>query len=193
MDQTDAELVDRSRSGDLSAFNRIVERYQSQVYNLAARILGDRASAEDVAQETFISAHRALARFRSGHLRSWLLRIASNQSYDHIRSTRRKRERSLDESLANPAFREPASADSPEREAESRELRAEIQRGILSLPVDQRAVLVMVDVNGLSYKEASDATGVSIGTVKSRLSRARTRVRDHMMRHRELLPGRLRQ
>ena len=156
-------------------------------------MLGSRAQAEDVAQDTFISAYRSLGRFRGGNLRSWLLRIASNQSYDHIRSTRRKREQSLDESLENPAFREPASADSPEREAESGELRAEIQRGILSLPVDQRTVLVMIDVNGLSYEEAAEATGASIGTVKSRLSRARARVRDHMMQHRELLPGQLRQ
>ena len=193
MQQTDAELVDRSQSGDLFAFNQIVERYQSHVYNLAARILGDRASAEDVSQETFISAHKALLKFRGGNLRSWLLRIASNQSYDHIRSTRRKKEQSLDESLEKPAFREPASSDSPEREAESGELRAEIQRGILSLPVDQRTVLVMIDVNGLSYEEAAEATGASIGTVKSRLSRARARVRDHMMQHRELLPGQLRQ
>ena len=80
MDQDDAELVGRSQRGDLTAFNLIVERYQSLVYNLAARILGDRTAAEDVAQETFISAYKAISRFRGGSLRAWLSRIASNLS-----------------------------------------------------------------------------------------------------------------
>ena len=193
MRQTDDELVRRSKQGDLLAFNQIVERYQSQVYNLSARILGDLTTAEDVGQETFISAHRAIGGFRGGSLRAWLLRIASNLSYDHIRSSRRRPERSLDQALLNPSFDVPSTIESPEQGAIRGELRAEIQRGILSLPVDQRAVLVMVDVQGLSYEEAAAATRVSTGTVKSRLSRARSRVRDYMLQHRELLPDQFRQ
>ena len=193
MQQTDDELVRRSKQGDLPAFNQIVERYQSQVYNLSARILGDLTAAEDVGQETFISAHRAIGGFRGGSLRAWLLRIASNLSYDHIRSSRRRPERSLDQALLSPGFDVPSTGESQEQGAMRGELRAEIQRGILSLPVDQRAVLVMVDVQGLSYEEAAAATRVSTGTVKSRLSRARSRVRDYMLQHRELLPDQFRQ
>ena len=193
MDLSDSDLVGRSQEGDLQAFNEIVARYQSLVFNLSARILGDRSTAEDVSQEAFISAHRALGRFRGGSLRAWLLRIASNLSYDYIRAAKRRREQSLDASLLSPGFAEPASKDSPEQRAVTAELGAEIQRGILSLPQDQRVALVMIDVQGLTYQEAAEAIGASLGTVKSRLSRARARVRDHMMEHRELLPVELRQ
>ena len=92
MEIDDATLVERSRNGDLEAFNQIVRRYQLRVYNLAARILGDRTAAEDVAQDTFVSAYKALARFRGGSLRAWLLRIASNLCYDRLRSAKRRPE-----------------------------------------------------------------------------------------------------
>ena len=193
MQRDDADLVDRGKQGDLSAFNLVVERYQSQVYNLAARILGDRTAAEDVTQDTFISAHGAIGRFRGGSLRAWLLRIASNHSYDYIRTARRRPEQSLDQSLLNPGFSVPSGDPSPEQIALSGELRAVIQRAILSLPVDRRVTLVLIDVQGLSYEEAADAMGVSLGTVKSRLSRARSGVRDFLLKHRELLPDRFRQ
>ncbi len=193
MQSDESELVERSKGRDLSAFNQIVERYQSHVFNLAARILGNRAAAEDVAQETFISAFRAIDGFRGGSLRGWLLRIASNRSYDSIRLTKRRSEYSIDESLENPSF-QPASKDpSPEQMALRGELRDEIQNAVLSLPPDQRAVVVMIDVQGLSYDETSEATGVSLGTVKSRLSRARAAVRGHLLERSELLPDQFRQ
>ena len=95
----DGVLVCMARGGDLCAFNRIVTRYQNQVVNLAARMLGSRAQAEDVAQDTFVSAYRSLARFRGGNLRSWLMRIAANGSRDVLRRRRRRPESSLEESL----------------------------------------------------------------------------------------------
>ena len=193
MQREDADLAAKSKQGDLSAFNMIVDRYQSHVYNLAARILGDRTAAEDIAQETFISAYRAMGRFRGGSLRSWLLRISSNLCYDYLRASRRRPEQSLDQSMLNPSFSVPSGEDSPEQMALRGELRDHIQRAILSLPEDQRAILVMVDVQGLSYAEAAEAAGISIGTIKSRMSRARSRVRDSLMEHRELLPAQFRQ
>ena len=193
MQPDESELVERSKGHDLSAFNQIVERYQSHVFNLAARILGDRTAAEDVAQETFISAFRAIDGFRGGSLRAWLLRIASNRSYDSIRSRKRRSENSLDEALENPSFQVASKDPSPEQMALRGELRDEIQNAVLSLPPDQRAVVVMVDVQGLSYDEASEATGASLGTVKSRLSRARAAVRGHLLERSELLPDQFRQ
>ena len=176
-----------ARSGDLCAFNRIVSRYQSQVVNLAARMLGNRAQAEDVAQETFISAYRSLGRFRGGNLKSWIMRIAANGSRDVLRRRRRRSESSLEESLESPSF-QPVSDDvSPDEAAQRSELNAEIQRAILTLSFDQRTALVLVDVQGLSYVEAAEAMEVSVGTVKSRLSRARSRVRDALMKRRELI------
>ena len=104
MQPDEPQLVDRSRDGDLSAFNAIVERYQSQVYNVSARILGDRHLAEDVTQETFIKAHRSIDGFRGGSLRAWLLRIASNLS-----STRRGRGSAARRSPWKPRANVPAS------------------------------------------------------------------------------------
>ncbi len=193
MEIEDATLVERSRDGDLEAFNQIVRRYQLRVYNLAARILGDRTAAEDVAQDTFVSAYKALARFRGGGLRAWLLRIASNQCYDRLRSAKRRPEQSLDEAMESPGFHVPSQDPSPEQQAISRELHDHVQRAILGLPFDQRNTIMLVDVQGLSYEEAAEAMDVSMGTVKSRLSRARAAVRDALMEHRELLPDKFRQ
>jgi RNA polymerase sigma-70 factor (ECF subfamily) len=192
MQLEDIELVKRSQNGDLGAFNMIVERYQTQVFNVAARLLGNPTSAEDAAQETFISAYRAIKSFHGGSLRAWLLRIATNASYDLMRSSRRRSEESLDRSMENPGFQQPLSGDSPEQIALKVELSGEIQKAILALPEDQRAVMVMIDIQELSYEEAAQATGASLGTVKSRLSRARARVRDYLMQHRELLPEQFR-
>ena len=189
MEIDDATLVERSRNGDLEAFNQIVRRYQLRVYNLAARILGDRTAAEDVAQDTFVSAYKALARFRGGSLRAWLLRIASNLCYDRLRSAKRRPEQSLDEAMESPGFHVPSRDPSPEQQAISRELHDHI----LGLPFDQRNTIMLVDVQGLSYEEAAEAMDVSMGTVKSRLSRARAAVRDALMAHRELLPDKFRQ
>ena len=193
MEIEDATLVERSRNGDLEAFNQIVRRYQLRVYNLAARILGDRTAAEDVAQDTFVSAYKALARFRGGSLRAWLLRIASNLCYDRLRSAKRRPEQSLDEAMESPGFHVPSRDPSPEQQAISREIHDHVQRAILELPFDQRNTIMLVDVQGLSYQEAADAMDVSMGTVKSRLSRARAAVRDALMAHRELLPDKFRQ
>ena len=188
----EAELVARSQDGDLAAFNRIVEHYEGLVYNVAARITGNRTSAEDVAQETFTSAYRSIRRFRGGSLRAWLTRIASNLSIDAIRSSRRRPEESLDEHLLNPAFQPASDAESPEQRVLSNELADEIQQAITATPEDQRVLLVLIDVQGMSYEDAAEAVGISVGTVKSRLSRARDRVRGHLRQRRELLPDRFR-
>ena len=189
----DLELIRRSKEGDLDAFNEIVARYQRQVFNTAARILGGTSHADDATQETFISAYRAIGSFRGVNLAPWLLRIAKNQCYDMIRSMRRRPADSLEENLANPSFVRAQSGGSAEDETLRSELGAEIQRAILSLPVDQRLVVTLINVQGFSYEEAAEAAEVSIGTVKSRLSRGRARVRDHLRGLGELLPPEFRQ
>jgi len=193
MDAEDSELVVRSKDGDLHAFNFIVQRYQSQVLNLSARIIGDRGRAEDVTQETFISAYQAIGRFRGGSLPAWLMRIAANASRDSLRGSQRRPEQSLDESLESASFQPVSAEPSPEEHAERSELNKELQKAILALSDNQRAVLVLIDVQGFSYEETTESVGASIGTVKSRLNRARRRVRDILMERRELLPDRFRQ
>ncbi|MBI3743708.1 MAG: sigma-70 family RNA polymerase sigma factor [Chloroflexi bacterium] len=188
----EAELIRRSREGDLDAFNRLVETYQGQVFSLAYRMLGTRAGAEDAAQEAFIAAFRNIKSFRGEHFRAWLLRIATNACYDQLRAAKRHAGSSLDAMLDNTAW-EPASTQrSPEDQAISAELGREIQRAIATLPPDQRAVLLLADVEGLSYEEVAEATSANVGTVKSRLARARARVREHFSSKQELLPPSLR-
>lgn len=193
MNTGDLELIRRSKEGDLDAFNEIVARYQRQVFNTAARILGSASYADDATQETFISAYRAIGKFRGVNLAPWLLRIARNQCYDMIRAMRRRPADSLEENLTNPAVARAQDSHSPEEETLRGELAAEIQRAILSLPQEQRLVITLIDVQGFSYEEAAEAAGVSKGTVKSRLSRGRARVRDHLRRFGELLPPEFRQ
>ena len=193
MDLDDSQLVAQSQHGDLAAFNVIVERYQSQVLNVAWRVVGSRASAEDVTQETFISAYRAIGKFRGGSLRAWLFRIASNLGVDLLRSSKRRPEDSLDQSLENPGFQVASREESPEQSAVRGELASHIHQAILKLPDDQKSVLVLIDVQGLSYEETAEATGASIGTVKSRLSRGRAKLRDYLVERSELLPDKFRQ
>ncbi|MBM3944129.1 MAG: sigma-70 family RNA polymerase sigma factor [SAR202 cluster bacterium] len=191
MQADELNLVTRSQQGDMAAFNLLVERYQAQVFGVAARILGNPTSAEDVSQETFVSAYKALKSFRGGNLRAWLLRIASNLCYDYLRASKRRPEQSLDAAMeANPSFG-PAMSESydPEKLALQSELRSEIQKALMTLPADQRSIMVLVDVEGFGYDEAADSLGVAVGTVKSRLFRAREKVREYLLKKPELLPS----
>lgn len=190
MKPADTELVRRVKKGDLEAFNRLVERYQNHVFNAAARILGSHASADDAAQETFIAAYRAIGGFRGDNIRAWLLRIAKNKCYDMMRASRRRPADSLEDMPLEP---QASGSAAPEAEAMRAELAAELQRAIMSLPNDRRSAVVFVDVQGLSYREAAEAAGISVGTLKSRLSRGRRGVRDYMRAHSELLPPEYRQ
>ena len=192
MDEQD--LISRSRAGDLDAFNVLVERYQRLVYNVALRMLGSAESAEDATQDTFLSAYRAVGRFRGGSFKAWILRIAANSCHDKMRVTRRARVGSLDSLMEESGdFIRDNEAESPEDYALRRELGRLLSEGLASLPEDQRLVVVLSDIQGLSYEEISEAAGCSLGTVKSRLSRGRARLRDFLLQRRELLPSGFRQ
>ena len=184
----DASLIAEAKQGDLSAFNLLVQRYERQVYYVAFRMLGDSPMAEDVAQETFLRAYRGLSKFRGGNLKAWLLRIASYACNDIIRSRRGKQDVSLETIIEESGDTWASPDPSPEEEALRGELGREIQRGLLTLPQDQRMVLVLVDVEGMSYGEAAASVGISPGTLRSRLSRARAKLRDYLLKDGELLP-----
>ncbi|MBM4405752.1 MAG: sigma-70 family RNA polymerase sigma factor [Chloroflexi bacterium] len=187
------QLIERSRGGDLDAFNRIVELYQTQVYNLAYRMLGSQAAAEDASQEAFISAYKHIRSYRGGSFKGWLFRIVTNACYDQLRSKKRAAETSLQERLDDDPSWQPASpGESPEEAALTSELSREISKAVSSLPEDQRLVLVMANIQGFSYEEVAEATSSSLGTVKSRLSRARAKVRDYFSSRPELLPAKFR-
>ena len=183
------ELIARSQKKDVAAFNLLVERYQQLAYNVALRMLGDVPSAEDATQEAFISAYEHIKQFRGGSFRSWLLRIVSNTSLDMLRSRKRRASIPLDDLPAgwesSPLMADP---DTPEEFVLRRELRSQIQRGLLALPPDQRAAIILSDLHGLTYDEIATITNSTLGTVKSRISRGRARLRDLLLLERELLP-----
>lgn len=193
-DTEEQRLVARSREGDLGAFNALVESYQGRVYNLCLRILGSPEAAEDAAQEAFLSAYRAIGRFRGDVFRAWLLRIAVNACTDELRRRRRRPQMSLDASPAavDGPLEPPDTSASPEEWALRAEMNRHLQAGLLRLPIDQRAAVVLCDVQGLSYEEIAASLAVSIGTVKSRISRGRARLREFLLAQEELLPGRFR-
>ena len=186
-------LVAAAQKGDLDSFNTLVLNYQPQVYNLAYRIMGDAAPAADATQEAFISAWKHIKDYRGGVFKSWLLRIVTNACYDELRRVKRRPASSLEslyvEDPTPDATLPPSQMESPEAFTQRRELNRAIQAGIAQLPPDQRIVLVLSDVQNMSYEEIAALTGANLGTVKSRLSRGRAKLRDLLMEHKELLPA----
>lgn len=174
------ELIQQSRQGDLGAFNQLVTLYQGPVYNLALRMLGNSATAEDVAQEVFLAAYRALPRYREGSFRAWLFAITANASRDALRKRKRRPEVSLDDSPGGPDLHV-SSEPSPEEYTLSRETQREVQQALSRLTDDHRTTILLVDLQGLDYQEAATALGVSLGTLKSRLSRARAQLKEHLL------------
>jgi len=191
----EATLVQSAQRGNLDAFNALILHYQTQVYNLALYLLQDGAAADDAAQEAFISAYKALAKFRGGSFRAWLLRIVSNACYDEMRRRKRRPAVSWDdfgelEEEANPHLVDGGAL--PEERVQQHELRALLDRAMAKLPEGQRVVLLLVDRMGFSYQEVAETMGVRLGTVKSRLARARKRMQRLLQEERELLPPRYR-
>jgi RNA polymerase sigma-70 factor (ECF subfamily) len=187
-------LIASARTGDARAFNHLVLLHQSMAYNVAYRILADADAAADATQDAFLSAFKAMRQFRGGSFKAWMLRIVTNTCYDQLRWKKRRPADSLDDLPVEDdrlqSLRDPAEL--PDEALERQEMGRAIQAGIRTLPPEQRVVLVLSDVQGLNYQEIADATGLSLGTVKSRLSRGRARLRDHLLQKRELLPSRYR-
>lgn len=197
-DADERALVARSQRGDVPAFNQLVELHQESAYALALRMLGDPEAAADVTQDAFLSAFRAIGSFRGASFRAWLLRIVSNACYDTWRARTRRPATSLEGLIEGDGSEDSSSAAVPaammdERwEPERAVLRVEvveaIQRALLELPEEQRLALILSDVQGLAYEEIAEVMQTSLGTVKSRISRARGHMRDLLRAKGELLP-----
>ncbi len=186
-------LIAEARRGDLDAFNRLVLAYQDLAFNLAFHMLGEEAAAEDAAQTAFISAYRSLASYRGGSFKAWVMRMVTNTCYDELRRRHRHPTTPLepeveeDEDLESPRWLAD-DAPSPEEVAEKLELEQAIQHCLNDLPDEFRMVAILVDVQGLDYEEASVVVGKPLGTIKSRLARARSRLRNCLQGYWELLP-----
>lgn len=177
----DQILVTAVLAGDSDSFNQLVERYQNRAYGLCFRMLGDSDAAADVAQDAFISAYRHLPSLR-GEFRPWLMRIVANACRDVLRSNKRHPSVSLDTNPRDedeaPALQIADSNPNPEEHLMRAEMHRTISVALLQIPQDQRTVVILSDIEGMSYDEIAEVTGANIGTVKSRLNRARARLRE---------------
>lgn len=201
-DEEERRAIERAKRGDVAAFNTLVTRYQSMAYGLALRMLGDPDAAADVAQDAFFSAFRNIESCRGASFRSWLLRIVSNGCYDYWRAQRRRPATSLEALRAgdgddpgegmNDAALGEAGADStwdPDQIALRRETIAAIETALLQLAPEQRLAVILSDVQGLDYDEVARVMEVPLGTVKSRIARARDRLRRLLTPRGELSMG----
>jgi RNA polymerase sigma-70 factor, ECF subfamily len=187
-------LITSAQRGDLDSFNTLVLAYQDMLFNTALRILGDDDLAADATQDAFLAAFRGLNTYRGGSFKAWLLRTVTNTCYDELRRRKRRPTTPLEPDaadgdemdsprwLADPAL-------TPEQSAEAVELEHAIQHCLNNLPMEFRTVVVMADLQGLDYTEVATAVRVPLGTIKSRLARARLRLRECLQGFGELLPS----
>jgi RNA polymerase sigma-70 factor, ECF subfamily len=178
-------LLQMASNGDLDAFNQLVLHYQSLAYSHAYALLGDRDSAEDATQDSFIKAFQAMNGYRGGSFRSWLLKIVTNSAYDILRRSQRHPNQSLFPKDENGEEMESTSwladpAPSVQATVEQHELSRIIYEMLDELPEVYRSVITLIDINEFDYAEAAEALGVPIGTVKSRLARARLQMQNRL-------------
>src|SRR4029079_6263036 len=185
-------MIADAQKGDIASFNQLVRAYQSIVFHTAYRVLGDSDAASDATQDAFVNAYKNIRSFRGGSFKAWLLRIVTNTCYDQLRAKKRKPTASLDALLVDPDNPAPglgeAREESPHDHAERSELAYWIDQGLQTLPYDQRITLVLSDIDGFAYEEIAEVTSTNVGTVKSRLSRARAHLREYLLKQQELLP-----
>jgi RNA polymerase sigma-70 factor (ECF subfamily) len=187
-------MVDAARDGDDRAFGNLIEVYRGAAERVAQQILHTEEAAADAVQEALIKAHRAMGRFQDGNFRSWFLRIVTNTCYDHLRRQKRRAAVSLDELTEQAGIDYVTSpemiGDDPEMLVLQNESMHTLLSAIETLPVWHRSVVMLVDVQGYDYNEAADILGLPLGTVKSRLSRARSALRDDLVRS-GVVPGKM--
>src|SRR5258705_13550131 len=187
-------LIQSAQRGDLDSFNSLVLHYQDMVFNTALRILSDDDLAADATQEAFLSAFRSITSYRGGSFKAWLMRTVTNACYDELRRQKRKPTIPLEPEMDNgDEIDSPRSlADpnmTPSQQAEANELEHAIQHCLETLPTEFRSVVVLADIQGMDYSEVAMASRVPLGTIKSRLARARLRLRECLRGFEELLPS----
>jgi RNA polymerase sigma-70 factor (ECF subfamily) len=190
----EAGLIKDAQRGDLNAFNTLVLAYQNMVYNQAYRVMGESHAADDATQDAFISAYRKLKSYRGGSFKAWLIRIVTNACYDELRRRKRRPTTPLepidnyDDEIESPYWIADTS-ESPEDYSARAELGVVIQKCLNGLSDEFRIVVVLVDIQGMNYSEAAKVVGKPLGTIKSRLARARSNLRNCLAGFGELLPS----
>ncbi len=175
----DLALVARARAEDADAFETLIRKYQGWVFTLAYRMLGDRADAEEMAQEIFLKVYRAIGRFKGeAKFSTWLHRIATNHCLNHLESRRRRIR-----SHANPGHLLDQVSDpapGPDHLVEGSGVRNLVRQALLRLTPEHRAILILREVQGLAYEEIGELLGLESGTVRSRLHRARMELKERL-------------
>ena len=185
----DRALVEQALAGELEAFNRLVELYQDYLYAMTVRVVRDRDVAEDAVQEAFLSAYRNLDRFSGTSFRSWLTRIAINAAKDILRKRKRRPAEPYPEWEDESWQPQAPESESPEHVSLVRQQRAALSRAMADITDDQRAAIILFDVQGYDCQEIAAMTGVSVGTVKSRIHRGRLALRQALRGDMELFRG----
>ncbi len=174
-------LLARCRAGDLEAFRQIYEEHERHVFRYAYHVLGHADDADDVKQETFLRAYRALASFRSDcSLRTWLLRICANLCRDRIKSRERRPEVLYDPVTTPEWLGDHSRSVDPQAVAERTEMASILRKALGGMPADQREIIVLRDVEQMSYEEIAEVLGCSRPSVKLRLFRARRRLKERV-------------
>lgn len=186
----DEELVNRSKSGDINAFEELVCRYERKIYSLTYRLMGNHEDANDFAQEAFLKAFQAIQNFRGeASFITWISRIATNVCRDELRKRYRIKTESLDEKITldeGEVVKQHISPEpGPAELYEQRDFQERIQRYINTLSPEFRLVLILRDINGYSYEEIAEELECSLGTVKSRINRARNYLKQKILSERE--------
>lgn len=182
----DLSLIERFKNGDQAAFEELVLRYQDRVYNICRYMLGRESDAEDAGQDVFIKIYKKLGHFKpSPYLGSWVYRIAVNTCIDYKRKPFHEPLNGISRDGMEYPIEEVSNSPGPERSLESKQTREAIIRALSRLSKKLRTVIVLKEIEGLSYEEISEALDISMGTVKSRISRAREELKELLKNLRE--------
>jgi RNA polymerase sigma-70 factor, ECF subfamily len=185
----DLILLERAREGDLNGFNDLVVCYQDMLFALVVRMVPDRDQASDAVQEAFFSAYRNMGSFRGGSVKSWLSRIAINAAMDTQRLRKRRPSEPYPE-LEDDTWQPPADASAdPVTTSLTSERHRVLNAALAKITDDQRTAIVLYDVEGYDYAEIADMTGVSVGTVKSRIHRGRLSLRSLLIDRMDMFRG----
>lgn len=188
------KLCKDAANGDVASFEALIKPHQTTIFNIAYRICENRNDAEDIAQDALVKAFCSISEFKGeSKFSTWLYRIATNTALDAVKRRKRHMTESLDSKIHTDdgeiTLDIPSSEPSPETRAESKEIKIEVQRALNRLPEINRTIIILRDINGLAYNEIAEILGCSEGTVKSRLSRARQKLKEILLKNRELFDG----
>ena len=186
MEYNEQKLIQRASGGDPAAFNRLMAQHEKKMYAVALRMFGNREDAQDCLQEAMLRVYRAIGSFKGqSSFSTWLYRITMNTCLDELRRKKNKQSTSLD-NLLEQGWSPSDDEGTPEKHAVRAEMRRELNQAIQELPEDMRSAVVLRDIQGFSYDEIAEALGVNVGTIKSRISRAREKLRGKLKEKPEL-------